>query len=64
MMDDDQQLSFFVGEKKASSSEVATKSKAEKQLQRSLKKINIMEMTPMQAMNELYLLQTLANEED
>ncbi|GGM22024.1 DNA mismatch repair protein MutS [Paraliobacillus quinghaiensis] len=64
ILDDDQQLSFFVGEKKASGSEVATKSKADKQLQKSLKKINIMEMTPMQAMNELYRLQRLANEED
>ncbi|WP_117169640.1 DNA mismatch repair protein MutS [Paraliobacillus sediminis] len=62
--DDAQQLSFFVAEQKAANGQIVTKSKADKALQKSLKKINIMEMTPMQAMNELYRLQRLANEED
>ncbi len=49
--EDDQQLSLFVEE-----SRPAPKTKAETPLENQLKKLNLMEMTPMDAMNELYRL--------
>ncbi|MFQ3543250.1 DNA mismatch repair protein MutS [Halobacillus rhizosphaerae] len=49
--EDDQQLSLFVEEARP-----APKAKAETPLENQLKKLNLMEMTPMDAMNELYRL--------
>ncbi|WP_226034871.1 DNA mismatch repair protein MutS [Aquibacillus saliphilus] len=52
--DDDAQLSFFATQDKVSKSGIT---KSENKLVQELKNLNIMEMTPMQAMNELYELQ-------
>lgn len=57
-----QQLSFFVSEQQ----QVKQKNKKKQQhsISKALQDLNIMEMTPLQAMNELYKLQKQANEEE
>ncbi|MCT2534604.1 DNA mismatch repair protein MutS [Aquibacillus koreensis] len=55
-----QQLSFFEQEKKKANNRVPKKDGL---LLKSLKNLNLMEMTPMEAMNELYRLHKQANEE-
>ncbi|WP_182199230.1 DNA mismatch repair protein MutS [Paraliobacillus salinarum] len=61
-MSDEQQLSFFIAEQKQIDKKP---SKTQKNvISETLKKLNIMEMTPLQAMNELYRLQKQANEEE
>ncbi|MRH42636.1 DNA mismatch repair protein MutS [Aquibacillus halophilus] len=52
--EDQGQLSFFVNQEKGSKKEL---SKFENKLAQEIRDINIMEMTPMEAMNELYRLQ-------
>lgn len=58
---DQQQLSFFVSEQKKQALS-STKGKKENKLVQALKDLNIMEMTPMEAMNQLYNLQKKAKE--
>lgn len=53
---EDQQLSFFVGETRANQ-QGSKAMKSESKLVHELRRMNIMEMTPMEAMNELYRLQ-------
>lgn len=53
------QLSFFINEP-----EKQVKAKQPSQLEQDLKAINIMELTPMEAMNQLYRLQQLLDKED
>ncbi|MFB1049495.1 DNA mismatch repair protein MutS [Paraliobacillus sp. JSM ZJ581] len=60
--DEQQQLSFFVAEQKETEKKHTKKQTSV--ISQALKKLNIMEMTPLQAMNELYRLQKQANEED
>ncbi|MBM7572105.1 DNA mismatch repair protein MutS [Aquibacillus albus] len=60
-LDDDQQLSFFINEKKSNQTEKSFK-KNDNNLIQNIKSLNLMEMTPMEAMNELYQLQKKANE--
>ncbi|MDC3416321.1 DNA mismatch repair protein MutS [Aquibacillus salsiterrae] len=60
---DDQQLTFFVYEEDKPSADRQPKNKAETKLINELKHLNLMEMTPMEAMNELYRLKKKAAEE-
>ena len=53
------QLSFFLNEPTKQ-----VKEKQTSQLEQELKEINIMELTPMEAMNQLYRLQQLLDKED
>jgi len=57
--DQSDQLSFFINEPAEQA-----KNKEPSQLEQQLKAINIMELTPIEAMNQLYQLQQLLKEED
>ncbi|GAA5415183.1 DNA mismatch repair protein MutS [Paraliobacillus ryukyuensis] len=61
--DDQQQLSFFVSEEQKPKEKQKQPVTGQTKLTKSLKQLNIMDMTPLQAMNELYRLQKQANEE-
>ncbi|QDP40255.1 DNA mismatch repair protein MutS [Radiobacillus deserti] len=54
--ENDQQLSFFVSEKQKQ-----TQTKPHNDIVDEIKQLNIMEMTPLEAMNQLYQLQKKAN---
>ncbi|CQR47617.1 DNA mismatch repair protein MutS [Paraliobacillus sp. PM-2] len=60
--DEQQQLSFFVSEQKDQDKKPSKKQPSI--TSKELKNLNIMEMTPLQAMNELYRLQKQAHEEE